>query len=294
MTITIKHRYTNAIIFTSDTASTVKEAVPEAVRAGADLADADLADADLAGAYLARAYLAGADLARADLARAYLARADLAGADLAGAYLARADLAGANLAGANLAGADLAGANLARAYLARANLAGANLAGANLAGANLAGAYLAGAKNYDASALESEPLDIPIIKSIHNTLLAAVKTVGCSLKMDTWHTCETSHCIGGWICFLAGVKGKALENRLDTPMAARRIYYASDPGCRVPHLYQMDDAKAMKQLEENAAKETEKLKAARKAKTTAKKKLIKKPKPKQKQKPKPKPKTKKR
>lgn len=66
----------------------------------------------------------------ADLAAAYLAAANLAGA-----YLRDANLRDANLRGANLAGANLAGANLRGANLAVANLAGANLRGANLAGA---------------------------------------------------------------------------------------------------------------------------------------------------------------
>lgn len=71
--IEIKHSFTGAVLFRSEAATTVREAVLAAVAARADLADADLARADLAGA----------DLARADLARAYLANADLAGADLA-------------------------------------------------------------------------------------------------------------------------------------------------------------------------------------------------------------------
>jgi hypothetical protein len=93
------------VLYTAKSAQDVRQAVKEAVGAGANLA---------------RANLAGANLARADLADANLAGANLARANLAGANLARADLADANLAGA-----DLAGANLARAYLAGANLAGA-------------------------------------------------------------------------------------------------------------------------------------------------------------------------
>jgi hypothetical protein len=78
MMIEIKHRYTGAVLFTSQTAETVKRALLEAISAGADLAGADLARANLAGADLARAYLADANLARA-----YLADANLAGADRA-------------------------------------------------------------------------------------------------------------------------------------------------------------------------------------------------------------------
>jgi hypothetical protein len=31
--------------------------------------------------------------------------------------------------------------------------------------------------------------------------------------MDTWHTCETTHCIAGWAVHLAGAEGKALEEK---------------------------------------------------------------------------------
>src|SRR5690606_25788498 len=93
--IQITHRYTGRPLYTSETASSLREAVVQAVVEGANLAGADLADAYLAGAHLAGANLAGADLADAYLADAYLAGAHLAGADLAGACLAGANLAGA-------------------------------------------------------------------------------------------------------------------------------------------------------------------------------------------------------
>ena len=164
--IEILHRYTKAVLYRSEDATTAREAVTEAVAAGANLADAYLAHAYLADADLARANLAGADLARANLADADLARANLAGANLAGAnladadlahaYLADADLARADLARANLAGANLAGANLADADLADAHLAGAYLARADLARADLARACLAGAKGINP--LRTSPL----------------------------------------------------------------------------------------------------------------------------------------
>ena len=90
----IKHRLTGKVLYRSDTADSVRDAVVEAVAAYANLTYAKLA--------------------RADLADANLTGAQLAGANLAGANLARADLADANLTGAQLAGANLAGANLIR------------------------------------------------------------------------------------------------------------------------------------------------------------------------------------
>jgi uncharacterized protein YjbI with pentapeptide repeats len=151
--IQIKHRHTDAVLFTHETTEerqasglAMRDALEAATKARANLAGANLAGANLDGAHLAGAYLAranldganlaGANLAGANLDGAYLARAYLAGAYLAGAYLARANLDGANLAGANLAGANLDGA-----YLARANLDGAYLARANLDGANLDGGF---------------------------------------------------------------------------------------------------------------------------------------------------------
>ena len=50
-----------------------------------------------------------------------------------------------------------------------------------------------------------------------------------ALDMDTWHTCETTHCRAGWVVHLAGEAGKRLEQFHDTPLAALLIYHASSP-----------------------------------------------------------------
>ena len=72
--ITIKNRFTDAVLFECEIPPELAEAsaarqlgfaVKEALKARANLADADLAGADLAGAYLAGAYLADANLAPA-------------------------------------------------------------------------------------------------------------------------------------------------------------------------------------------------------------------------------------
>ena len=70
----------------------------------------------------------------------------LSGANLSGAYLRGANLRDADLSGANLRGANLSGANMSGAYLRGADLRGAYLRGANMSGANLSGAYLSGVK----------------------------------------------------------------------------------------------------------------------------------------------------
>ena len=40
-----------------------------------------------------------------------------------------------------------------------------------------------------------------------------------ALAMDTWHTCETTHCIAGWAIHLAGEQGKALEEKFGPHIA---------------------------------------------------------------------------
>ena len=103
-----------AVLYRSDGATSLREAVIAAVREGAYLRGANMSGANMSGAYLSGAYLSGADLSCADLS---------------GANLRDADLRGANLSGANLRGAYLRDANLSGAYLSGANLRGADLSG---------------------------------------------------------------------------------------------------------------------------------------------------------------------
>jgi uncharacterized protein YjbI with pentapeptide repeats len=234
----------------------------DAYLARADLTDVNLAGANLAGANLTDAYLTRANLEGADLARANLSYAYLAGADLAGADLVRANLTGANLEGANLAGANLARANLACANLAYANFAGADLEGACLTGADITDAYLEGANHYVMTAAapsipyvrpatsvdrraarlahaaryrERHP-EVPVVLDLDAKMLEAVQIPGHGLDMDDWHTCDTTHCRGGWAVHLAGQPGYELEASLgSTERAARAIYLASTG--RVPHFY---------------------------------------------------------
>ena len=48
-----------------------------------------------------------------------------------------------------------------------------------------------------------------------------------ALEMSLWHTCETTHCRGGWVVALAGDAGKALEMFHGTLLAAQLIYRES-------------------------------------------------------------------
>ena len=107
MAIEIKHRFTGDVLFRSEKAATMAEAVREAYLGGANLSRADLSGANLSGAYLGGANLSRANLSGANLSGAYLGGANLSGANLSGAYLSGAYLGGANLSGANLSRADL-------------------------------------------------------------------------------------------------------------------------------------------------------------------------------------------
>lgn len=135
----------------------------------------------------------------------------------------RADLRGADLRGADLADADLADANLADA-----NLRGANLSGVNLSGANLRGADLAE---------EGGNLPIDVIRDFRAKVFVAVEQEGCSIDMCAWHTCQTTHCLAGWVTTIHP-QGRLLESLLTTPTAAALILHHC--GESIPDFYDTD------------------------------------------------------
>ena len=151
-------------------------------------------------------------------ARASLREADLRGANLRGANLRGADLRGADLRNAVLSGANLRGAVLSYAVLSGAVLSGADLSGANLRGAVLSGADLSGAIGLPIAA------DAPArLRAVAMASLADAD----ALNMDTWHTCETTHCIAGWAIHQAGEPGRILE-ALHGPALAGRLLLGDD------------------------------------------------------------------
>ena len=133
--------------------------------------------------------------------QALKANASLEGADLRGA-----DLSDASLFGADLSGADLRKAYLCKSYLCKADLGGADLRGADLRGANLCWVNFRGA-DFDF------PIASPEQAAPRITAVARAALEADALDMDTWHTCETTHCIAGWAIHLAGDEGKALEEK---------------------------------------------------------------------------------
>ena len=72
MLIKIKHRYTKNVLYSCD-AENLRDAVENAIKAGANLAGANLTDANLTGANLTGAYLTGANMAGANIAGEKLA-----------------------------------------------------------------------------------------------------------------------------------------------------------------------------------------------------------------------------
>ncbi|MEN0109682.1 MAG: pentapeptide repeat-containing protein [Planctomycetota bacterium] len=182
-----------------------------------------------------------ADLSEANLSEADLSGADLSGANLSGANLRWANLSGANLSGANLRWANLSGANLSEANLSWANLRGADLSGANLREANLSEANLRGANaGGGAEGLGLTPAAIGL-SNPSDDLLRQVCRVALepdALNMDTWHTCETTHCLAGWAVALSGAAGAALEKTtspsvagaLLIPQAAHLFYETGEEG----------------------------------------------------------------
>jgi hypothetical protein len=67
-----------------------------------------------------------------------------------------------------------------------------------------------------------------VIEDIHQKILDAVSKPN-ALQMESWHTCDTTHCRAGWAVHLAGEKGYALERKTSTLFAAMQIYKASSP-----------------------------------------------------------------
>jgi hypothetical protein len=96
---------------------------------------------------------------------------------------------------------------------------------------------------------------IPKIDNIHQKVYAAVSACAASLEMGTWHTCETTHCRGGWVTTLAGDEGRALEMFHGPLLAAQLIYRESGYNINPARFFDSnEDALAdMKRLAEEEA-----------------------------------------
>jgi hypothetical protein len=75
--------------------------------------------------------------------------------------------------------------------------------------------------------------------NLRNVAEKALKTLGCALKMDTVHACETTHCMAGWSTTIHPL-GKEMENKLGWETAglmllgteAHGMFRASDEDAR--------------------------------------------------------------
>lgn len=98
---------------------------------------------------------------------------------------------------------------------------------------------------------------IPVIENIHQKILE-VTSKDNALNMSDWHTCDTTHCRAGWVTFLAGEEGKALEKQTSTLFAAMQIYKNSSPSIPVSPVRFFDDGKrAMADIQRCAKEEIE-------------------------------------
>jgi hypothetical protein len=73
---------------------------------------------------------------------------------------------------------------------------------------------------------------IPVVTDLHQKMYAAASNPE-ALNMETWHTCDNTHCRAGWAVTLAGPEGKELEKFFNTELAAMMIYDASCPGYKI-------------------------------------------------------------
>jgi hypothetical protein len=108
-------------------------------------------------------------------------------------------------------------------------------------------------KNRDESAMK--PLVIPKIANIHQMVYAAAASNPDSLNMADVHTCDNTHCRGGWVTTLAGPEGKHLEDFLGWEGAAMAIYAESGYPEINPARFFDDNATALADMKRLAEQE---------------------------------------
>ena len=119
MSIEIK-RIDGTVAYESQSATSLREAVAEAVRQGVALAGANCSGAHFSRANCSEAHFSGANFfgvhfSGADFSRANFSRANFSRADFSGAHFSGANFSGANFSRANCSRADFSGADFSRA-----------------------------------------------------------------------------------------------------------------------------------------------------------------------------------
>lgn len=102
-------------------------------------------------------------------------------------------------------------------------------------------------------------MNIPKVKAIHQKVFKAVSKKN-ALDMSDWHTCETTHCRGGWVVYLAGKEGKELEEKTSTFFAAMMIYKYSSPIRVSPKRFYESNKEALADIKRCAKDEREMIK----------------------------------
>jgi hypothetical protein len=95
---------------------------------------------------------------------------------------------------------------------------------------------------------EVKPPPVPIIPDIHKVIYAAASDPG-ALAMEDVHTCDNTHCRGGWVIAKAGEAGSKLEDFYGWNLAAMMIYDASAPGYKInPCRFYDSNAEALEDM----------------------------------------------
>lgn len=98
-------------------------------------------------------------------------------------------------------------------------------------------------------------MDIPVIPNLHQQVYEATKPEG-ALDLHAFHTCNTTHCWGGWILQLGGDSARALEQEYSSELACSLIFSANTKlDLPIPDWYQEDKEVVLKRIEEYAARE---------------------------------------
>ena len=141
------------------------------------------------------------------------------------------------------------------AYVTRAQLSG--LTRAQLSG--LTREQLSGLTGWRKDFIEQARTGegVPRLDNPYTQILKAIQSDDCELKMSSWHSCKTVHCLGGWTVHLCGKAGYEAEEAFGgTPQAASLILLKSRPDAPLPNLYASNEA-AMAFIEARAAEEAD-------------------------------------
>lgn len=91
------------------------------------------------------------------------------------------------------------------------------------------------------------------IKKLNTKVLKNIETNGNELEQRNWHTCNTTHCRGGWIVVIS--KHQELEELIGTEMAASMISLVSTG--KIPDFHDYNNAAVLDDIRACALAEKE-------------------------------------